>query len=96
MGFGMLAVVYLFSGAVAFKAIRQGDVATHKEWMMRNFSLAFGAVTLRIYLGFFAVAGVPFHESYPVVAWIAWVPNLILVEWYLALTRKKWAAPLTA
>ncbi len=29
--------------------------------------------------------GVDFSESYPVVAWLAWVPNLILTEWYLAL-----------
>jgi hypothetical protein len=54
--------------------------------MMRNYAMAFGAVTLRIYLGVFGAVGVPFIESYPVVAWIAWVPNLIFVEWFL-LTR---------
>lgn len=85
-GFGLLAVLWLFSGWQAYAAIRKGDVATHKAWMLRNYAMAFGAVTLRIYLGLFAVAGVPFAESYPTVAWISWVPNLILVEWYLAMT----------
>ncbi|MFT5012978.1 MAG: putative membrane protein [Patiriisocius sp.] len=85
-GFGLLAVLFLFSGAQAYIAIRRGDVATHKVWMMRNYAMAFGAVTLRIYLGVFGAVGVPFIESYPVVAWIAWVPNLIFVEWFL-LTR---------
>ena len=88
-GFGVLAVLWLFSGWQAYAAIRRGDVATHREWMMRNFAMAFGAVMLRIYLGLFAVAGIPFAESYPTVAWLAWVPNLILVEWYLALAAKR-------
>ncbi len=47
--------------------------------------MTFGAVMLRVYLGLFAVAGVDFVDAYPTVSWIAWVPNLILVEWYLAL-----------
>jgi uncharacterized membrane protein len=87
-GFGILAVLWLFSGARAYLTIRAGHVAAHREWMMRNFSMAFGAVTLRIYLGLFAVAGIPFEEAYPAVAWLAWVPNLLLVEWYLALKRE--------
>ena len=55
---------------------------------MRNFAMAFGAVTLRIYLGLFALAGIPFEESYPAVSWLAWVPNLLMVEWYLALKKE--------
>lgn len=54
--------------------------------MMRNFTMAFGAVTLRIYLGIFSASGVPFQESYPVVAWLSWVPNLLIVEWVLLRT----------
>ena len=88
-GFGILAVIFLFSGWQAYSAIRAGNVASHRAWMMRNFSMAFGAVTLRIYLGLFAVAGVPFEESYPLVSWLAWVPNLILVEWYLVMSANR-------
>lgn len=88
-GFGLLAVLWLFSGWQAYGAIRRGDVKTHKAWMMRNFALTFGAVTLRLYLGIFAVSGVAFDPAYQTVAWISWVPNLILVEWYLALQAQK-------
>jgi len=88
-GFGTLAVLWLFSGWQAFACIRRGDVVAHRAWMMRNFSMTFGAVLLRVYLGLFAVAGVGFAESYPTVAWISWVPNLILVEWYLAMQATK-------
>ena len=85
IGFFILGVLWLFSGLQAYLAIRRKDVATHRAWMLRNFALTFAAVTLRIYLNVFAAIGVDFSESYPVVAWLAWVPNLILIEWYLAL-----------
>ena len=88
-GFGMLAVVWLFSGWQAYISIRRGDIASHRAWMMRNYSMTFGAVMLRVYLGLFAAAGVDFVDAYPTVSWIAWVPNLILVEWYLALKAAK-------
>ncbi len=82
-GFGTLAVLWLLSGGLAYQAIRRGDIERHRIWMMRNFAMAFGAVTLRIYIGLFSAAGVPFAEFYPVVSWISWVFNLVFVEWVL-------------
>jgi uncharacterized membrane protein len=82
-GFAMLAVVWLYSSGQAYTAIRAKDIATHREWMMRSFALAFAAVTLRIYLGVLQALGFSFSEAYPVTAWLSWVPNLLLVEWWL-------------
>lgn len=93
-GFAMLALIWLFSGAQAYLAIRRGDVRAHRDWMVRNFSLTLAAVTLRIYLGLFGVAGVAFSEAYPVVAWLSWVPNLVLVEWVFALRGANAQPPL--
>ncbi len=84
-GFGLLALLWLFSGWQAYACIRRRDIQAHRAWMMRNYAMTFGAVTLRIYLGLLAGAGVDFPEAYPLVAWLSWVPNLIIVEWYLAL-----------
>ncbi|MBD3646826.1 MAG: DUF2306 domain-containing protein [Pseudomonadales bacterium] len=90
-GFGLLAIVWLFSGWQAWAAIRARDIASHRAWMMRNFSLAFGAVSLRVYLGVLTAGfNLPFSEVYPMVAWASWVPNLILVEWYLAMNPRLW------
>jgi hypothetical protein len=58
-------------------------------WMMRNFAMAFAAVTLRIYMGLFSFAGVPFSEFYPIVSWISWVLNLVFVEWFLLHQRSR-------
>ncbi len=81
LGFGCLAGVWLYTGARAYAAIRAGDTAAHRRWMVRNFSLTFAAVTLRLYLPISMVLGVPFEEAYPIIAWVAWVPNLIVAEW---------------
>ena len=81
VGFAMLAVLWLFTGFMALNAILRKDVLTHQKWMIRNFSLTLGAVTLRIYLGSFFASGMSFDEFYPLLAWISWVPNIILAEW---------------
>lgn len=48
--------------------------------MVRNFALAFAAVILRLWLPAAVAAGVPFELAYPAVAWLCWVPNLLLAE----------------
>jgi hypothetical protein len=54
--------------------------------MVRNFAPAFVAVTLRLWLPGSMAAGVPFGLAYPVIAWLCWVPNLIVAEWVLKRT----------
>ena len=84
IGFGLLAIVWLTSGTLAYRAVRSGDLGRHRLWVTRNYALAFAAVMLRIQLpilqgGF----GLDFESSYAIVAWLSWVPNLILVDWWL-------------
>jgi uncharacterized membrane protein len=80
LGFGALAVGWLFTGFRAYQAIRARDVASHRRWMVRNFALTFAAVTLRLWLPGLIVTGVPFEVAYPVVAWLCWAPNLVVAE----------------
>ena len=35
------------------------------------------------YLPASMLAGVPFEVAYPAIAWLCWVPNLLVVEWLL-------------
>jgi uncharacterized membrane protein len=79
-GFACLAAVWLFSGFRAYQAIRSRDVVSHRRWMVRNFSLTFAAVTLRFWLPGMVISGVSMSVAYPVVAWLCWVPNLIVAE----------------
>ena len=77
-GFGMLAVCWLFTTLNAYRHIRAGDTITHRAWMLRSYALTLTAVTLRIYLPLFGIAGYGFNESYPLISWIAWVPSLLV------------------
>ena len=57
-----------------------GDDVDHRAWMIRSYSLTFAAVMLRIYLPISLAAGVPFDIAYPAIAWLCWVPNVIVCE----------------
>ena len=83
VGFGLLSVVWLWSGWAALQAIKARDFKNHELWALRCFALTFAAVTLRIQLGSFFAAGWEFEAFYPLLAWSCWVPNLIFVEWVM-------------
>jgi uncharacterized membrane protein len=82
-GFLVLSVGWLLTGSLALRAALRRDFAAHRAWMMRSYALTFAAVTLRIYLGLGVAAGIPFAEIYATAAWMSWVLNLVVVEWWL-------------
>lgn len=92
LGFAGLALSWLYTGAKAFAAARDRDFVDHRRWMIRNFSLSFAAVTLRLYLPPVFALQLPFEQAYPVIAWACWVPNLLVAEW-LARAGRPAAAP---
>lgn len=82
-GFGMLALVWLGTTFTAYHHVLEGNIRIHQDWMIRSYALTLAAVTLRVYLPLSQIAGIPFDDAYQTIAWIAWVPNLIVAEWYL-------------
>lgn len=88
VGFGLLAIATLYTTIKGFLLIRDGHVKAHREWMLRSYSLIFGAVTLRIWIPLLMMATHgDFTPAYRIVAFLAWVPNLLLAEW---LIRRGW------
>lgn len=81
IGFSVLATTWLYTGVRAYLAVRRGALHEHQKWMVRNFSLTFAAVTLRIYLPLSMAAGIGFTIAYPIIAWLCWLPNLLFAEW---------------
>lgn len=86
-GFGLLASFWLITTALAVRDARSGAYEAHRRWMIRSYALCLAAVTLRLQLGVAGVAGIPFPESYPAIAWLCWVPNLVLAEWLVIGSR---------
>ena len=92
LGFASLAVVWFYSGSMAYLAVRAGNIALHRQWMIRSYSLTLAAVTLRIQLPIYQEAmGLSFHEAYAIVAWFSWIPNLVIAE--CSLTKRPCEAP---
>ncbi|HEY6339667.1 MAG TPA: DUF2306 domain-containing protein [Candidatus Sulfotelmatobacter sp.] len=84
LGFGILAVLWFFTGLQAYRMVRRGNIEAHRQWMIRNFALTLAAVTLRNWLPLFLFAfHWPFSRSYIIVSWLCWVPNLIVAEWMI-------------
>lgn len=92
-GFLLLGIGWFVSTSQAFIAATRRDVAAHRTWAFRSFSLAFAAVTLRIYLGVSGAAGVDFEDGYPVIAWACWIPNLVVAQWLIGRTGSRRTRP---
>lgn len=89
LGFATLAVLWLYTGARAYAAARGGDFAAHRSWMIFNFALTFAAVTLRIHLLAFFIAGFRFESFYPFIAWLAWVPNMLVAAFIVRRSKNQ-------
>jgi len=80
-GFSALAIGWLLTSTFAYLAIRRVEVDQHEYWMIRSYALCFAAVTLRIWLPLLQVGwGMDFIPAYRIIAWLCWVPNLLVAE----------------
>lgn len=82
-GFGLMAVCWVGTTFNAYRHIRNGNVDAHRAWMLRSYALSLSGVTLRVYLGLSTAMGVEFVAAYPALSWLCWVPNLLVVEWFV-------------
>lgn len=82
-GSGMVVSIVL-----GFRAIRRGDVATHRAWMMRGYAIGLGAATqmLTQMVGGM-IAGPPSELSRALLMGAGWVINLAVAEWSLRRRR---------
>ena len=78
LGFLALAVVWLLSTTLAYAAVRSGNIVRHQRLMTYSYAACFAAVTLRIWLPLLIVGFGDFIVAYQVVAWLSWVPNLLV------------------
>ena len=84
LAFCTLAVLWIVFTAMGVKTARQRDFKAHRRWMLRSFSLALSAITLRAWKLALVLA---FHprpmDVYRIVAWLGWTLNLAIAEWII-------------
>jgi hypothetical protein len=82
--FVLQALLWFVFTALAFEKIKKRKIEEHRRWMWRSFALTFAAITLRVYIFFVSWSyDLSQPTAYATLAWLSWVPNLILVEFYL-------------
>ncbi|SFR02922.1 Predicted membrane protein [Lentzea waywayandensis] len=94
--FFVLIVAWLYTAAKAYRTIRRGEVQLHRIWMIRNYTLTFAAVTLRLYqLPLLAlmnsVTWLEYREVYTVSAWLSLLGNVLVSEYFII---QRFLAPL--
>ncbi len=85
--FMLLTPLWLTFTAMAWYYIFKRDFLAHGEFMFRSYALTFSAVTLRLYQFFYnELRGTALDpewkpvETYIILSWLSWVPNMILAE----------------
>ncbi|MBE0669026.1 MAG: DUF2306 domain-containing protein [Anaerolineales bacterium] len=81
LGFTTLALLWLVSGGMAYKTIRNKQLEIHRKWMTVNYALTFAGVTLRLWQVIFGISGLDFLTGYLIVSWLCWAPNLLVAFW---------------
>lgn len=87
IGFILLDVIWFYSSITAFLAIKKLDIEKHQNLMTYSYSATFAAVTLRIWLPVATLLSGSFFTGYPIAAWLAFIPNMI-VAFFMVQRRK--------
>ena len=86
LGFATLAFLWMATTFGAWRAAVARKFDLHRLLMRFSYAMTFGAVTLRIQIPFFLMAG--FHSYTEASVWLAytsWMPNVIVVAlWSMA------------
>jgi uncharacterized membrane protein len=90
LAFTLLSVLWMYFTLKAFLSAKERNIADHRKFMIRSYALTLSAVTLRAWKFAIALTLRPHPmDVYMIVAWLGWVPNLLIAEWYI---RTGWHA----
>lgn len=82
ISFVSLSLCWILFTLIAFILVLQRKYVQHGKWLLRSYALTLSAVTLRLYLMLIHYFNVDINpiDSYILVAYLSWVPNLIVAE----------------
>jgi hypothetical protein len=101
VGNTLLALLWFGTAVAGYRAARARRFAEHREWMLRSTALAFSIVVNRVWtvvcllvfapsvFGGGPVVEAELNQAVGAAAWLSWVLNLLLVEWWLQRTRRR-------
>jgi uncharacterized membrane protein len=88
---GLFGVLFLIALVRAFVCIRRRQVARHREWMIRAFSIGLAVATVRPIVGMFFATRSLIHltpsEFFGIAFWLGFTLHLIAAEAWINHTR---------
>ena len=88
VGFISLGIIWFYTTLKAFLEIKEGRVWEHEKMMIYSYAACFAAVTLRLEMPLLVMIFKDFIIAYQVVAWLCWIPNL-MVAYFMILKKSK-------
>jgi hypothetical protein len=79
-GFICLGTIWFTTTLLAYLKIKNMQVEQHRRLMIYSYAACFAAVTLRIWLPVLIIISGDFIVAYSIVAWLCWVPNLVVAN----------------
>ncbi len=80
LGFISLGIGWFFTTVMSFLAIKNKELAKHKNLMLYSYALCFAAVTLRLWLPLLSFLFGDFLFAYKITAWLCWIPNVFVAN----------------
>ena len=88
--FVLLSVLWWLFTFLAYRKIKAGNIESHINFMYRSYALTLSAITFRLYVLIIPhFIHLPAKEMYALIAWLSWVPDLLVAE-VLIKFRAKW------
>ena len=86
------ATAFIVSLVIAWRRIRNGDVAGHREWILRALAIVLGIATTRPVVGIFfatsAATGLTPSQFFGPAFWIGFTSTALAGEWYVRRTTR--------
>ncbi|MEO1143291.1 MAG: DUF2306 domain-containing protein [Pseudomonadota bacterium] len=87
MGFGSLGITWFTTTWLAYTTARTKDIVSHRRWMLRSYAVTLAVVSIRPMFLMEIPFGISADDWYRLTTWMCWVPNLIIAEIYIRITK---------
>ncbi len=88
-GFVSLGIIWFCSTLMGYLTIMDKKIAQHQRMMIYSYACCFAGVTLRTYQLFLIMYFGDFISAYKIVAWLCWVPNVVVASLIIRLIERE-------
>ncbi len=86
----LFALIFLFALGKAVVHVRRGEIARHREWMIRAFAIGLAVATIRPIIGlFFALTTLLPQQFFGYAFWIGFMLHVVAAELWITATRAR-------